>query len=89
VKTQKKEKAVPVVISKGNPNPPKLTLLVDASTRGAAEIFALALSKFAGATLSGASTGHERSVLETVPLPDGSGYCLVTGEYVVSTGATK
>ncbi|MCG9894378.1 MAG: PDZ domain-containing protein, partial [Fimbriimonadaceae bacterium] len=34
----------PLVVEKGTPNPPKLNLLVDSTTRGAAEIFALALS---------------------------------------------
>ncbi len=89
VRTFRKEAAVPVIVSKGNSHPPKIRLLVDGSTRGAAEMFALALSKFGGATLSGSNTGQERSVVETVPLPDGTGYSLVTGEYSVEKGAAK
>ena len=85
----KKEKPTGLTIQSGNPRPPKLTLVVDKSTRGAAEIFALALSKFAGAKLQGSDTGHERSVVELVGLPEGTGYCLVTGEYSVSKEGAK
>lgn len=68
-------------VAKGNPKPPKMTLLVDSSTRGAAEILALALSSKGLAKLTGGETGGDRSVIEVVSLPDGSGYTLVTALY--------
>ena len=89
IRTMKKEKPLPLAIAKGNPSPPKLKLLVDGSTRGAAEIFAEAMAKFGGATLSGTRMGNERSIVESVFLPDGTGYSLVTGEYSATKGATK
>ncbi|HWD37948.1 MAG TPA: S41 family peptidase [Fimbriimonas sp.] len=77
----KGEKPSPVNVSRGNPHPPKITLLVDKTTRGPAEILALALSSHGKATLSGSETGGDRSVRETIELPDGSGYDLVTAVY--------
>jgi carboxyl-terminal processing protease len=68
-------------VEKGNPKSPKITVKVDSTTRGAAEILALALQSRGLATLSGSPTGGDRSVLEIVQLPDGSGYTLTTGEY--------
>lgn len=75
----------PLKISSGNSKPPKMTLLVDGSTRGAAEILALALSSKGLAKLSGAETGGDRTVYEIVKLPDGTGYTLAVGDYQVST----
>lgn len=89
IRTQRAEKSAPLTVTSGAERPPKLRLIVDKSTRGAAEIFALALAKYGGAKLEGAATGGERSVVETVALPDGSGYSLVTGEYSVAKGGTK
>lgn len=68
-------------VAKGNPSPPKLKLLVDAGTRGAAEIFAMALAS-KGATLVGGKMAGAPFVIETIALPAGGGYTLVTGEYV-------
>ncbi len=68
-------------VAHGNANPPKINLVVDRTTRGAAEIFALALSTHHLATLSGSDTGGDRSIQQIVQLPDGSGYTLYTGQY--------
>ena len=78
-------KAPVVSVATGNPKPPKLTLIVDRSTRGAAQIFALALSAKGIAKLSGDSVPmvSERTVPEIVQLGDGSGYTLSTGEFRV------
>ncbi len=78
-----------LVVSKGNPAAPKYELLVDASTRGIAEMFALALQSKGKATLVGSLTGGDRTLVETVPLPDGSGYVLPIGEYQVNVTNTK
>jgi carboxyl-terminal processing protease len=71
----------PLKVETGNAKPPKLTLLVDSSTRGAAEILALALNSKGLAKLSGGATGGDRAWYEVMSLPDGSGYTLVTAEY--------
>lgn len=86
--TDKKETPLQLSITKGNPNPPKLTLLVDQTTAGSAEILALALSSKGLATVKGSRMSSDRSVKQVVQLPDGSGYTLVTANYQVS-GATK
>jgi carboxyl-terminal processing protease len=66
-----------------------LTLIVDGSTKGYAEIFALALQTRGLATLKGGPMSPNRNLIEDVGLPDGSGYTLVTGKYqpVVKGGA--
>ena len=69
-----------ITVDDGNTKPPKMTILVDESTRGAADIFASALEARHFARLSG-TPSNDRSVIEVVSLPDGSGYTLVTGEY--------
>lgn len=58
-----------------------LTLLVDRSTRGPAEAFALALQTGHRAKLAGSDMSPDRNVIEVEKLPDGSGYTLVTGRY--------
>ncbi|MGV3614826.1 MAG: S41 family peptidase [Fimbriimonas sp.] len=68
-------------IANGNANPPKITLLTDATTRGPAEVFALALSSKGIAKLSGSPTGGDRTFYDVIQLPDGSGYTLATAEY--------
>ncbi len=72
---------VELTISKGNPTPPKIKLIVDQSTRDAAEIFALALQSKGLATLSGADMGNSRKLKDVVQLPDGSGYTLNIGTF--------
>lgn len=72
--------AQPLVVSSGQTNPPKLSILVDSNTSGAAEIFALALAS-KGAKLQGSKTAGDRSVVEITPLPDGGGYTMVTAKF--------
>jgi carboxyl-terminal processing protease len=72
---------VQLTLSKGNQTPPKIKLIVDQSTRDAAEIFALALQSKGIATLSGAGMGNSRKLKEVVQLPDGSGYTLNLGTF--------
>ncbi len=79
--TNRHEPASPLLVSSGNPAPPKITLLVDRTTRGPAEILALALSSRGKAVLKGSEMGGDLNVLQTVELPDGTGYSLVTSEY--------
>ena len=81
IATDRKEASTPLEISKGTANPPKLTLLVDRTTAGAAEILALALSNKAGAKVSGSQMSGDRMVVQVISLPDNSGYTLVTGTY--------
>lgn len=80
IRSEKPGKSKPLSLTSGNPKPPKLTLLVDSTTRGPAEIFSKALAAKGIAKLSG-STAGDNAVLETISLPDGSGYTLVMGEY--------
>ncbi len=74
-------RGVPLTVKTGNSTPPGITLLVDNTTRGSAEIFALALSSHHLAKLSGSEMGGDHSVEQIVELPDGSGYTLRTGIY--------
>lgn len=76
------------LVTNGNSHPPKITLEVDASTRGAAEIFALALNAHANAKLEGTQTGGDRSVRQVVELPSGDGFTLLTGNFEVSNATT-
>jgi carboxyl-terminal processing protease len=78
----------PLTLSSGNSNPPRMRLLVDETTRGAAEIFALALSSKGLASLSGSLTGGDRSVQQIVRLPDGSGYTLTIARYATTPTVT-
>ena len=75
-------------IDNGNNRPPHMTILVDSSTAGAADIFATALANRHLATLNG-TPSKDKSVVEVVALPDGSGYTLVTGEYVSKESPPK
>lgn len=58
-----------------------LTLLVDESTRGVAEIFARALSAKGLADLEGTLPADQPKWVENEQLPDGTGYTLMTGYY--------
>lgn len=71
----------PLKVTQGAVNPPRYKLLVDRSTRGAAEVLALALSSAGKAQLSGSATAGERVFLETVRLQDGSGYTIPVARY--------
>lgn len=67
-------------VAAGEPRFSKVTLLVDDSTRGNAEIFALALSKKSFVTLQG-KTGGDAVKVQYVQMDDGSAYTLPTGTY--------
>jgi carboxyl-terminal processing protease len=71
----------PLKIEDGNSNPPKITILADGSTRGPAEIFALALASKGLAKISGGGMDPATFVIEHGALPTGAGFTLVTGEY--------
>jgi carboxyl-terminal processing protease len=81
------KKATPVIFKTetGLAKPLKIKLLVDQSTRDAAEVFALSLSSKGFATLSGTEMGNSRRHQDICQLPDGSGYTLTTGLF--KTGA--
>ncbi len=83
VRSNPSQKASDLVVSAGNPKAPKLTILVDQHTSGAAEIFALALA-CKGAKLQGSKMAGDARVIETVPLPDGGAYTLVTAKFEVA-----
>lgn len=84
--TDRAEKPWPLQVVDGAQKPPKLTLLVDRSTAGAAEIFALALRDGAGAKLVGGDMAGEPLVIRWTSLPDGAGYTLVTAKYEEKKG---
>ncbi len=69
-----------LTLPEGVSTPRPLRVLVDSSTRGAAEILALALATVPGTTLEGKTAG-EPVWLDLVPLPDGSAYTLATGVF--------
>jgi carboxyl-terminal processing protease len=71
----------PLRVAEGADAPPELTLIVDSSTRGAAEVLALALSSRGRATLRGSEMAGERVFLETFRLQDGSGYTIPTARF--------
>lgn len=81
IKTLRTGVSRPLAIESGNDSPPELTLIVDGTTRGPAEILALALASTGRAKLQGGPMAGERAVVETISLPDGSGYTLTTGLY--------
>lgn len=70
--------AIPVLV-KSSGSAKSWRVLVDKDTRGAPEIFALALKK-SGATLVG-QTGGDPVATEVAALPDGSGFTLNLGAY--------
>ncbi len=86
--TYRHESPTSLVVKNGNPSPPKITLITDKSTRGVAEMFALALSSRGVARLSGSETGGDRDNRTIVRLPDGSGYTIVTSVYKPTLGTT-
>ena len=81
----------PLKIASGKPTNTKLKLVVDFTTRGAAEVFALALSSRGKATLQGKVTGGDRQYVKLFALPDGGGYLLPVAEYrsAVKAGGAK
>jgi len=87
--TFRHDSPTPLVVHNGNSSPPKITLITDKSTRGVAEMFAMAASSKGYATLSGSETGGDRDNRAIVKLPDGSGYTLVTSVYRPILGGQK
>lgn len=87
--TYRHESATPLVVQQGNSKPPKITLLTDRSTRGVAEIFALALSSRGYAHIEGGSMGGDRDSRAIFHMPDGSGYTLVTSIYKPTLGSSR
>lgn len=81
IHSAKANKSKPLKVATGNPRPPKINLIVDDTTRGAANIFAQALASRHLAQLTG-KPSQDAAAVEVVGLPDGSGYTLVTGEYI-------
>jgi len=67
--------------SAGPASAPAINLIVDTTTRGAAEILALALNGRGLARLTGSQMSGERVWIESFPMPDGSGYSLTTAIY--------
>jgi carboxyl-terminal processing protease len=75
------KRSMPLRVKTGNSAGPKITILADGSTRGTAEVFALALAKSGRATISNPKMAGHPILVEQNPLPDGSGYTLAIGEY--------
>jgi len=67
--------------SEGPGAPVKVTLTVDSTTRGAAELLVLALKGRPNIQIVGGETAGERAMVRTSMLPDGSGYTLTMGTY--------
>jgi hypothetical protein len=87
--TEKEGAARLLTIEKGLAKPARYTLVVDSSTQGAAEIFALAMSAHGDAKLSGSKMSGSRAWIEFFATAEGSGYTLTTGIYKPQTGAAK
>ncbi|MCX7799107.1 MAG: PDZ domain-containing protein [Fimbriimonadales bacterium] len=85
VRFNPERKTAPLSIETGNPKPPKVTLLVDRFTSGAAEILATALAS-KGAKLQGTKMSGDRRKIEVVPLPDGGAFTLVTAQFETGGG---
>ncbi len=88
VVSDRERKPQPISVSVGNAKSPKVTLIVDGSTGGAAAIFARALKEKKHAVLSGTPSA-DINVVEIFGLPDGTGYSLVSGRYSASTPSAK
>lgn len=67
-------------LQRGNPNPPKIRVLVDGNTGGIYQAFALALANGSGAKIEGTMNGSPL-VSKFKALPDGSAYTLTIGKY--------
>jgi len=80
-----KGKAATVLATTEGAKPRNLKLIVDRSTAGVAEMFALALQSRGYAKLEGPPMSHDRNLVETFKLSDGSGYTLVTAKYETGT----
>lgn len=87
--TEKEGAARLLTIERGVAKPARYTLLVDSSTQGAAEIFALAMAAHGGAKLDGSRMSGSRAWIEIFATAEGSGYTLTTGIYKPQAGAAK
>lgn len=85
VLTRTEKPEIALTTKEGPAKAPKMTVLVDAQTRGVPEAFALML-KQAGATIQGKSAGAPIAT-EITALPDGSGYTLAIGTWKAKGGA--
>jgi len=74
----------PFRITEGTTTKRSITLIVNESTRGAAEILALALSSRNIAKLTGKATKGDRAFVAVLSLPEGNGYTLPVGLYQVA-----
>jgi len=94
VVTERKGRPAEFATTKGAATKHRYELIVDGSTRGAAEVFALAMSSRGYATLKGAKTAGDLALIDVKSLPDGSGYLLPIGVFRPNlgyslTGGTK
>lgn len=89
VLSQRDKKSGTVTVSEGNSKPPKLHLIVDSSTGGPAEMFALALQSKGLVQVSPTSMSPDKFIIEVFSLPDGSGYTLVKGKYSTTDEPAK
>jgi C-terminal processing protease CtpA/Prc len=88
IRNERNRDPLPLSVVDGAPKSPRLTLLVDRTTGGPAEVFALALSSKGLASLSGGKMRGDLNIVQTQELPDGSGYTLVVGQYSVERATT-
>ncbi len=72
---------LPIEISGGSPRQIRVSLLVDKSTRGVAEVFADILVKAGVAQKPVESMAGHPILVDDFPLPDGSGYTLAVASY--------
>jgi carboxyl-terminal processing protease len=71
----------PLRTTKGKGTSKPIKLLVDHSTSGAAEAFALALKSRGRASIEGGPMAGDPSIIERAALPDGSGFTLRVGTF--------
>jgi carboxyl-terminal processing protease len=84
---KKGSKPQPLKVTDGNTKPLSLTLIVDRTTAGPAEILATALSSKGKAKIQGGPMAGSHEIVKAFELPTGAGYTLVTGIY--SAGGAK
>ncbi|MBC8063466.1 MAG: hypothetical protein H7Y17_01435 [Chlorobia bacterium] len=75
------KRETPFEVKKGTTESRSITLLVDRSTRGVAEVFANALVASGVAKQSGPATAGHPILVEDFPLPEGAGYSLAVANY--------
>lgn len=75
-------RSLPFEVKNGNSQPPQISLLVDESTRGVAEVFAQVLVKAGVAKLTGGKMAGHMVLVDDCPLPEGAGFSLAVASYV-------